>query len=102
MLESLLRAAQQLAASDIHLSAGMPPLARVCGALQTLEPDTLGNAPIRGIIDFIAAQAEYTPPIIYSKGSREKLVFRIEAAPDPQQAPTLNPGLPVDVRLTDK
>ncbi len=59
-------------------------------------------APIRGIIDFIAAQAEYTPPIIYSKGSREKLVFRIEAAPDPQQAPTLNPGLPVDVRLTDK
>jgi HlyD family secretion protein len=56
-------------------------------------------APIGGTIDFIAPQAEYTPPIIYSKGSREKLVFRIEAAPDPQQSAKLNPGLPVDVRL---
>ena len=60
------------------------------------------TAPVRGTIDFIAAQAEYTPPIIYSKGSREKLVFRVEAAPDPQQAATLPPGLPVDVRLTKK
>ena len=58
--------------------------------------------PIRATIDFISPQAEYTPPIIYSKGSREKLVFRIEAMPDPQQAATLHPGLPVDVRLTDK
>lgn len=58
MLESLLRAAQQLAASDIHLSAGMPPLARVCGALQTLEPDTLGNAPIRGIIDSVLPESQ--------------------------------------------
>lgn len=54
---------------------------------------------ILGTIDFIAPQAEYTPPVIYSRGSREKLVFRIEAAPDPAQAPTLRPGLPVDVRL---
>ena len=55
--------------------------------------------PIRATIDFIAPQAEYTPPIIYSRGSREKLVFRVEAAPDPAQAATLRPGLPVDVRL---
>ncbi|WP_372397291.1 HlyD family efflux transporter periplasmic adaptor subunit [Azospirillum sp. HJ39] len=41
----------------------------------------------------IASQAEYTPPVIYSVGSREKLVFRVEAAP----GQPLNPGLPVDV-----
>ncbi|WP_284198480.1 HlyD family secretion protein, partial [Azospirillum oryzae] len=41
----------------------------------------------------IASQAEYTPPVIYSVGSREKLVFRVEAVPDRP----LNPGLPVDV-----
>jgi HlyD family secretion protein len=41
----------------------------------------------------VASQAEYTPPIIYSVGSREKLVFRVEAVPDRP----LNPGLPVDV-----
>ncbi len=57
--------------------------------------------PIRATIDFIAPQAEYTPPVIYSRGSREKLVFRVEAAPDPAQAAALRPGLPVDVRLAD-
>ena len=56
-------------------------------------------ATIVATIDFIAAQAEYTPPVIYSRGSREKLVFRVEAAPDAQQAASLRPGLPVDVRL---
>jgi HlyD family secretion protein len=56
-------------------------------------------APIRARVDFVAPQAEYTPPVIYSRGSREKLVFRVEAVPAPDQAPALNPGLPVDVRL---
>lgn len=55
--------------------------------------------PIRATIDFISPQAEYTPPVIYSRGSREKLVFRVEATPDPAQAGQLHPGLPVDVRL---
>ncbi len=53
---------------------------------------------IRGVVDFVAAQAEYTPPVIYSRESREKLVFRVEAAVDAQQAPSLRPGLPIDVR----
>lgn len=56
-------------------------------------------APIRATIDFIAPQAEYTPPVIYSRGSREKLVFRVEAAPAAEQAASLRPGLPIDVRL---
>ena len=59
-------------------------------------------AAIVATIDFIAAQAEYTPPVIYSRGSREKLVFRVEAAPDAQQAASLRPGLPIDVRLAKR
>ncbi|MBE0615443.1 MAG: HlyD family efflux transporter periplasmic adaptor subunit [Burkholderiales bacterium] len=59
-------------------------------------------APVRGTVDFIAPQAEYTPPVIYSRSSREKLVFRVEAAPSPEQAATLRPGLPVDVQLTGR
>ena len=55
--------------------------------------------PIVATVDFIAAQAEYTPPVIYSRGSREKLVFRVEAVPSSEQATMLRPGLPVDVRL---
>lgn len=45
----------------------------------------------------VASQAEYTPPVIYSVGSREKLVFRVEAVPDRP----LNPGVPVDVWPVD-
>lgn len=59
------------------------------------------TAPVRGTIDFIAAQAEYTPPVIYSRGTREKLIFRVEAAPTPEQASTLRPGLPLDVRIAE-
>jgi HlyD family secretion protein len=67
---------------------------------QSVEAGCDGCAtPIRATIDFIAPQAEYTPPVIYSRGSREKLVFRVEAAPAPEQAANLRPGLPVDVRL---
>ena len=54
---------------------------------------------ISATVDFVAAQAEYTPPVSYSRGSREKLVFRDEAVPSSEQATMLRPGLPVDVRL---
>mgnify|MGYP000911174836 CR=1 FL=1 len=57
-------------------------------------------APIRARVDFVAPQAEYTPPVIYSRGVREKLVFRVEATPAPEDAKRLRPGLPVDVRLS--
>ena len=68
---------------------------------QTVEANCDGCVrPIRATVDFIAPQAEYTPPVIYSRGSREKLVFRVEAAPAREQAVDLRPGLPVDVRLS--
>ena len=75
----------------------------IVGGLRTGQAIEAGcdgcAATIRATIDFIAPQAEYTPPVIYSRGSREKLVFRVEAAPAPEQAATLRPGLPIDVRL---
>lgn len=46
-------------------------------------------------ITWISARPEFTPPILYSKGSRDRLVYRVEALPT--NAATLNPGLPVDV-----
>lgn len=54
--------------------------------------------PVRARIDFIASQAEYTPPLIYSRDSRDKLVFRVEAVPLAGQ-PLLPPGLPLAVSL---
>jgi HlyD family secretion protein len=52
-------------------------------------------ANIVATVTFIAQQEEFTPPVIFSRDSRDKLVFKIEA-----RAPgglKLNPGQPVDV-----
>lgn len=55
--------------------------------------------PIEGHINFISPQAEYTPPFIYSKDNRQKMVFMAEASFAPVDAQRLNPGQPVDVRV---
>lgn len=49
-------------------------------------------------VSFVAANAEYTPPVIYSIGSREKLVWLVEAVPQGGTL-ALSPGQPVDVTL---
>lgn len=54
-------------------------------------------APIPATISFIAAEAEYTPPVIYSLDERSKLVFMLEAKPDDPLA--LRPGQPVSVEI---
>jgi len=50
-------------------------------------------------VSFIAPQAEFTPPFIYSKENRAKLVFLVEARPPPRLAASLHPGQPMDVVL---
>ncbi|WP_009964340.1 HlyD family secretion protein [Verrucomicrobium spinosum] len=58
-----------------------------------------GSAPVQATISFISNQAEYTPPVIYSRETREKLVFLCEARPQAADAPRLHPGQPVEVHL---
>jgi HlyD family secretion protein len=55
--------------------------------------------PLSGKISYISPRAEYTPPVIYSQGSRDKLVFMVEVVFDPTAAAELNPGQPVDVQF---
>lgn len=55
---------------------------------------------LSGAISFIAPQAEYTPPFIYSESTRTKFVFLAEARPPRAQAALLNPGQPVTVKPT--
>jgi HlyD family secretion protein len=52
---------------------------------------------LTGTISFIAAEPQFTPPVIYSLEQREKLVFLVEARLDTPGA--IRPGMPVDVRL---
>lgn len=57
------------------------------------------RAPIAATIRYIAPRAEFTPPVIYSREARAKLVFLVEARPSPADALALHPGQPVDVEL---
>ena len=55
-----------------------------------------GCAPdLTGTVSFIASDAEFTPPVIYSVGNRERLVFKAEARA--ASGLPLRPGLPVEV-----
>jgi len=62
---------------------------------------TCDNCPqhITAKIDYISPKAEYTPPVVYTDKTREKLVYRIEALPS---NPNLHPGQPVDITLWKK
>ena len=55
-----------------------------------------GCKAMEATVTFIASQEEYTPPVIFSVGNREKLVFKVEARA-PGGVP-IHPGQPVDVR----
>ena len=55
------------------------------------------NSEIKAKISFISPIAEFTPPVIYSVESREKMVFMVEAEFEPNLV--LKPGLPVSVIL---
>ncbi len=68
------------------------------GQKVSLACDGCGAA-IEGTVTFIASQAEFTPPVIYSKDNRAKLVFLVEAKPSRENAAKLHPGQPVDVKL---
>lgn len=51
---------------------------------------------LKATVIYVSPRAEFTPPVIYSQGARTKLVFLVEARPEPAQA-LLSPGLPVTV-----
>ena len=59
-----------------------------------------GCATIAATVRFIAPQAEYTPPVIYSESARQKLVFLVEAWPEAVDALKLRPGQPAEVEVS--
>jgi HlyD family secretion protein len=50
-------------------------------------------------VNYISTQAEFTPPVLYNRENRAKLIFMIEAKFSPADAAELRPGQPVDVKL---
>jgi HlyD family secretion protein len=50
-------------------------------------------------VNYISTQAEFTPPVLYNRENRAKLIFMIEAKFSPADAVELRPGQPVDVAI---
>lgn len=44
-------------------------------------------------ITYVSPRPEFTPPVIYSRDSRDRLVYQVQAAPSAR----LNPGQPADI-----
>lgn len=66
---------------------------------QALQIGCDGCAKIKAHVSYVATQAEYTPPVIYSNEARAKLVYRAEARLAPEDAVKLHPGQPIDIAL---
>jgi len=56
-------------------------------------------ATVPATIRFISTTAEYTPPVLFSEKNRHRLVYLVEAWPQPKDAAQLHPGQPVSVTL---
>ena len=68
------------------------------GGRVSVMPDGAAH-PLEATVNYISTQAEYTPPVIFSRETRANLVFMIEARFSPADAMNLRPGQPVDVEL---
>ena len=55
-----------------------------------------GCPPLSAVVTHVADEAEFTPPVIYSRDARQKLVYRVEARPEGEAE--LKPGQIVEVR----
>lgn len=70
---------------------------RLGDAVQVTVDGVQGSLP--GKVSYISPKAEYTPPMLYSQGSRDKLVFLVEVLFVQTVAVKLHPGQPVDVQF---
>ena len=58
-----------------------------------------GHAPLAARISYLSPKPEYTPPVLYNRENRAKLVWLVEAVfADPSVTRDLHPGQPVDVQ----
>lgn len=81
----------------VRFFAPQDMLARLpVGTRVNVSCDDCGE-PVVAIVSFVAAEPQFTPPVIYSMEQREKLVFLIEARLENVSA--IRPGMPVDIRI---
>jgi len=67
---------------------------------ETLQVSLTGRAaPLTAHVSYLSPQPEYTPPVLYNRENRSKLMFLVEAEFAAGDAGDLHPGQPVDVTV---
>ncbi|HEY0863024.1 MAG TPA: HlyD family efflux transporter periplasmic adaptor subunit [Lacunisphaera sp.] len=66
---------------------------------QAVKVAITGRPPLEARISYLSPKPEYTPPVLYNRENRAKLVFMVEAVFDATVAADLHPGQPVDVTV---
>ncbi|WP_293810289.1 HlyD family efflux transporter periplasmic adaptor subunit [uncultured Bosea sp.] len=78
------------------------PELRISGVTPGMRLDVRcdGCAPgLTATVTYVSPEPEFTPPVIYSAQTRQKLVYLVEARPDGGPQSALQPGQIVDVTL---
>ena len=78
------------------------PEIRISGVTTGMKLDVRcdGCAPgLTATVTYVSPEPEFTPPVIYSAQTRQKLVYLVEARPDGGPQSALQPGQIVDVTL---
>jgi HlyD family secretion protein len=74
-----------------------PSLARVhAGQKVNVAVEGLAK-PVSATVAYLSPSPEYTPPVLYNRDNRSKLVYMVEASVPAADAADLHPGQPVDV-----
>ena len=68
------------------------------GARLAVRCDGCGSD-LKAVVTYVSPDPEFTPPVIYSIETRQKLVYLVEARPTPDSAARLQPGQIVDASL---
>jgi HlyD family secretion protein len=86
----------------VRFFVGEPDFARIKAGDHVMVAVQGIASPLGGTVSYLSPQPEYTPPVLYNRDNRSKLVYMAEAVFAPEASADLHPGQPVDVDLPEK
>jgi HlyD family secretion protein len=78
---------------------GEPLLSEICLGQDVFVAHDQEDEKTKAFISYISPQAEYTPPVIYSRDNNQNLVFRIQATLPASALKSFHAGQPIDIYL---
>lgn len=74
-----------------------PLLSEICIGQEVSVAHDRQNKKTKAFISYISPEAEYTPPVIYSRENNQVLIFRIQATLPASELKSFHAGQPIDI-----